>query len=182
MASLLGDYFKKIRLERGLTTGKLALLVGYSIKSQSKGANTLHRFESTGLIREDLLERLAAVLVIDWATVEELMEADCRRFWEQWEAWVSEPIKPYIVVRLMPAILIQQAVPAGLSDEQAERFASSTASTMKKRCCLVLSRRLSIYFNPNGSVEKRCEATPGEDHSTWMQIGIQRFLLKLVKP
>ena len=66
------------------------------------------------------------------------------------------------------------------SVKAAEQYAAKTARALGLRCCLVLSRRISIWLAKEGSVEQVTEAVPGEMNSPYMSIGGRKFLLKVV--
>jgi hypothetical protein len=55
--------------------------------------------------------------------------------------------------------------------EQAETWASAVAGGIKKRCCLVWSRRISCWFNEEGKLTHRSEARPCEPNTPWIKIG-----------
>jgi hypothetical protein len=94
----LATYFQRKRREKNLRLGQVARLVGY--KKVSKGCRRIETFERTGLIASDLLAKLATALEIDQSTVNRLAEEDLR----EWMAWANEPIRPYMVARLMAAV------------------------------------------------------------------------------
>jgi transcriptional regulator with XRE-family HTH domain len=71
MTSHLGTYFKAMRLARGLTLDGLARLTGY--RDRRKVAGRIARFEQEGVVKDELLSRLAAALDVDYPTVEALM-------------------------------------------------------------------------------------------------------------
>jgi hypothetical protein len=87
-------------------------------------------------------------------------------------AWVSEPIKPYLVIRLIAAVYNSRALPPEITTlEQAEKWASAVAAEIKKRCCLVWSRRISCWFSEDGTLTQRTEAVLGEPNTPWIKIG-----------
>jgi len=177
----LGKHFKSVRQERGISLGTLARMIGY--KNVGKGANRINLFEQQGDIKEDLLMKLAEALSIDWLTVEDLIEKDRRQFFTEWNAWANEPITPHVVVRLIAAVYFRQELPrCSSSVEEAEDAAAAIAIRWKKRCCLVLSRRISVWFDEHGLVECRTEAAPGQPNSPFMKLsrGSKNFVLKTV--
>jgi hypothetical protein len=142
MSTNLSRYFQQKRLDRGLMPGHLARLAG--CVNVPKNGSRIRQFELTGSIGREISEKVSAVLEIDPATIEQLIEQDRREFFQAWLAWVSEPIKPYLVIRLMAAIYSSRALPPEITTlEEAEKWASGIAGEMKKRCCLVWSRRIS---------------------------------------
>jgi len=177
MQSQLAAHFRQIRLLKGLKLGQLARLVGYA--NISKGANRINAFEHSGIVHQELLSKLAEVLGIDHQTVEKLAEDDRRQFFAEWNAWANEPIKPYLVIRLMAAIYCPHELPEEIqSVEEAEEYAQSVARKWNKRCCLVLSRRISVWIAADGSIEGVTEAVPGEANTPYAAIGGKTFFTK----
>jgi transcriptional regulator with XRE-family HTH domain len=161
MQSKLAEHFRKTRLSKGLRVGHLARLVGYN--NVSKGANRINKFEGGGDIQAQLLLKLADVLGIDRQTVDRLIEEDRRQFFEEWNAWANEPIHPYVVVRAMAAIYCPHDLPEEIqSVEEAEAYAAALCRKWHVKCCLVLSRRISVWFAEDGSIYDVTEAVPGQ--------------------
>ena len=180
MSSNLGSFFRQERLRKGLSLGQLARLVGY--KNLSSGSNRIHRCERTGIIHQDLLVKIALVLDIDSKTIDQLFDLDRRRLFSEWLSFANEPITPYVVVRLIPAVYMHCPLPDEIcSVEAAEEYASQLSRAKRKRCCLVLSRRYSVWFDEKGKVECRTEAVPGQPNSPYMRTRRGRpFLLRSV--
>jgi transcriptional regulator with XRE-family HTH domain len=74
MSSKVGGYFRAARLARGLTLEALARLTGFA--DARKVAARIARFEQEGIIKDELLARLADALDIDLETVEALVAQD----------------------------------------------------------------------------------------------------------
>jgi hypothetical protein len=55
--------------------------------------------------------------------------------------------------------------------EEAETWASAVAGAIKKRCCLVWSRRISSWFSEDGTLTNRTEAVPSEPNTPWIKVG-----------
>jgi transcriptional regulator with XRE-family HTH domain len=177
MESKLAAHFRKLRLEKGLKLSQLARLAGYS--NISKGANRINAFERSGIVHADLCVKLADVLGIDRPTVDRLIEEDRSQFFEEWNAWANEPINPYLVIRLMAAIYCPHNLPEEIqSVEAAEAYGISVAKKWNKRCCLVLSRRISVWIAADGSIENVTEAVPGEPNTPFTKIGGKTVLSK----
>ncbi|MGO9109930.1 MAG: hypothetical protein ACLP9L_11915 [Thermoguttaceae bacterium] len=178
MTTHLAEYCKKRRLQKGLKLSKVALRVGYqrTERSLSHGCNRLHKFETTGDINIHLFKKLAAALDIDQATINSLLQEDLA----DWLKWANEPIRPYLVVRLMAAIYSQGELPDEVqSVEEAERYASEFAKQHRLRVCLVLSRRVSVYFADDGSFQYASEAVPGgEPNQPYTVICGRRCLMR----
>ena len=165
----------------GLKLSEVALRMGYknTDRSLSHGCNRLHKFETTGDIDRRLFENLMAAMEIDQATVNGLLQEDI----EEWLTWANEPVKPHLVVRLMSAFYSQGELPDEVkSVEDAERYASEFAKQHRLRVCLVLSRRLSVYFADDGSYKYASEAVPGgEPNEPYMVIGGQKCLARIME-
>lgn len=177
MTTHVARYFQKKRIEMGLKLSEVALLMGYqrTARSLSHGCNRLHKFETTGDIDIRQFTKLMAVLEIDQATVNARLQEDLA----DWLAWANEPIRPYLVVRLLAAIYSHAELPDEVqSAEEAERYASEFAKAHKHRVCLVLSRRLSVYFDDDGTFEYVSEAVPGgEPNQPYTVVGNRRCLM-----
>jgi len=179
MESKLSKHFRNVRLAKSLTLGQLTRLVGYT--NISKGANRINAFERGGGVRADLRTKIAEVLGIDPLTVDRLMEEDRRQFFAEWSAWAHEPIRPYLVVRFMAAIYAQHNLPEEIqSVEEAEAYATNVARTRHLRCCLVLSRKISVWIEADGSISRVTEAVPGEVNTPVMRIGNKDCLMRTI--
>ena len=140
----------------------MAKLLGY--KSLPGGANKIIYFEERGIIKPDLMQRLAMVLGIDEATISKLAEEDRREQFERWITWANHPIRAYVSVKLLPAVYTQEQVPLRMIHDQEamERFAAQLARKWKAQAMLVLSRRISIHFSAKGEKLSILEAGPGQ--------------------
>src|SRR5262249_38928315 len=170
MSSNLSRYFQQQRLDRGLKPGQLARLAGCT--NVQKNGSRIRCFELSGSIGQELFEKIAAALEIAAGTIEQLVEQDRKEFYQAWLDGVNEPIQPYLVIRVMAAIYSSRAVPPEITTmEEAETWASAVAGEIKKRCCLVWSRRISCRFSEDGTLTKRTRARPGEPNTPWIKVG-----------
>jgi hypothetical protein len=176
MTTHLATYFAHRRREKGLRLGQVAKLLGYD--NIAKGARRVQTFEQTGDIRAELFTKLAAVLEIDQATVNRLLQEDLA----DWTKWATEPIRPYLVVRLLAAFYSQAELPDEINSvEEAEQYASDFAKEHRLRVCLVLSRRISVYFADDGSFQYASEAVPGGGpNEPYMVVGGRKCLSRLL--
>lgn len=174
MSTHLSRHFERLPLERELRPGQLAALMGCS--NHSKIGGRIKRFEITGSISQELLKKLMAVLDVEDAVVEQLLAADHREYLEKWLDWVNSPIQPYLLLRIMAAIYQKEPIPEALTQEQAENYASNFARENEKKCCLIWSRRLSVWFDSDGVVYDRTEAVPGVMNSLCIRIGSKSLL------
>ncbi len=175
MSTHLSRHFEAQRLAKGLKPSQLARLAGCS--NILKNGNRIRQFELTGQISQELFARIASALAVDPTTVERLVEQDRREFFDAWLKWVNEPITPYLVIRLIPAVYFRRAVPPSMTTmAEAEAWASMVAREERKRCCLVWSRRVSCWFSEkDGGLYARTEAVPGESNEPRMRIGGKAF-------
>lgn len=167
----LERHFEGERIRQEVTLNELARRCGY--QNVTKGCNRIRRFEETGKIDEELLLKLAKQLGIEHSTIRELMRQDREEFVANWNAWADEPVPMKIVIRWIPAVYSGRSVPAEITtQEAAEVFASQQARHWHKKVCLVVSRRLSVWFDEQGQVNCRNTAMPDDDHNQpWMSIG-----------
>jgi hypothetical protein len=173
MSTHLSRHFERLRLERGLRPGQLAGLMGCS--NQPKIGGRIRQFEITGSISQELLKKLMAVLDVEDAVVEQLLAADHREYLEKWLDWANSPIQPYLLLRIMAAIYQKEPIPEALTQEQAENYASNFARENGKKCCLIWSGRLSVWFDSDGVVYDRTEAVLGVLNTTCSRIGSKSF-------
>lgn len=158
----LERHFESERLRQGATLNELARRCGY--QNVTKGCNRIRRFEETGKINDALLLKLAEQLGIEHSTIRELMRQDREEFVANWNAWADEPVPMKIIIRWIPAVYSGRSVPTEITtQEDAEIFASEQARQWKKKICLVVSRRLSVWFDEQGHVNCRTTATPDDE-------------------
>ena len=167
--SHLGKFFKTRRVEKGLSLGAAARILGY--KNPTRGANRIQRFEGGGKITPDLFGRLAEVLEIGPDEIQQRMNED----YQDWLAWADEPIRPFVVVRLLACVYQRVQLPDdALTEEASEAFAAEVAGEKRMKAWLVLSRRASVYFDAEGRKGGRIEATPEMPCEPYAVIGGKR--------
>ena len=179
MESQLSKHFRETRLDKGIRVSHLARLCGYA--NLSRGSRRIHNFESGGSIHRPLLMKMAEALGIDRSKVEALVEEDRHQFFLEWNEWANEPIRPYLVVRMMAAVYCQHRLPPEIeSVEEAEAFAADFSKTHGLKSCLVLSRKISVWFSENGSIKNVTEAVPGSFNVPVMKVGSRHCTNKVV--
>ena len=167
--SHLGQLFRNRRFERNLSLGELAGRLGY--QNVSKGANKISAFEAGGKVHPDLLAKLAEVLEITADEIQQRLHED----YQAWLTWANEPMRPLVVVRLLACVYQRVQIPDNaLQPEAAEAFAAKIALEERKKTWLVLSRRVSIYFDVDGNKRGRIEATPDMPCEPFVTIGGRR--------
>lgn len=89
----------------------------------------------------------------------------------QWNDWVNQPIKPYLVVRMKWGFYVKQDLPAEVeTSDDIRSYASSVAKRLNKKLCLVMSRRISMWYEEDGTCEKFTEAQPGTPNVPTMRV------------
>jgi transcriptional regulator with XRE-family HTH domain len=165
----LSRYFRQRRQALGLRFGDLARRMGY--KSLPGVCNKLVRFEEQGDISLELFNKLAAVLEIDEATIRQLAAQDRREQLEQWTHWANQPIEPKVILRIMPAVYWSHRIPQHLTTiEEMEAFAQTLTKEKHMKGCLIVSRRLAVYFDERGEKYFVQEAAPGEHVGPYMRL------------
>jgi hypothetical protein len=132
-------------------------------------------------VTADLLDTLAAALEIGIATVERLIEQDRHEALRAWEAWGSEPVPIRLIVKYLPAVYGTVPLPQEITTpEQAEAFACVYAKKNRRKVCLALSRRHSVWIDKDGQVYARTEATPHDPNVPFMRLkgSGTRFLMR----
>ena len=167
--SHVSSLFRRRRVDRGLTTGQLARLLGYS--NVNKGSNRITRFEGGGKVAPDLMVRLASALEVTPDEIRLAIGEDYR----DWLAWANQPIRPYLVLRYLACVYQRIELPDdALEPDAAEQFASDLARERKFKVCLVLTRRLSLWYDATGREYARTEATPEMPCEPYAVIGGKR--------
>jgi len=161
MVKLTGKYLKEERLKQNLNTAELSRLIGY--KNVSKGMNRIVDLERENIIIPEVLFKIVEALNLDHSFVNSLIKKDRDEDKKEFEKWVSEPIKMYYVIRIIPAIYMSYDLPSYINRENdAINFVAETAREKHKKCCLVLSRKEKIFFDEDGQVEGRFETEYGD--------------------
>jgi hypothetical protein len=169
MATHLSNYFWQRRLQLNLRVGDVVRRMGY--RSIFGVSNKIVMFEETGDIPADLFKKMAAVLSIDEPTIQRLMERDWQDFVEEWDEWADQPIQPHLVIRAIPGVFIRQSLPDGMeSAGDMERYATGYAKERHKKVWLVLSRRLTVFYDEDGVRKAVQRAVPGKMNSPYMQV------------
>lgn len=169
MKSLLAEHFQQIRLQKGIRLGPLARLCGY--KNVSKGARRIDNFEKGGKIHGTLLLKLFDVLGIDKGTVASLIEQDRQQYLQEWNEWADTPIRPVLILGHIGGFGWTKRLPEGMTRDEAEQHAAGIATETDRPIVLVLSRRLSISFDRDGSRTSVNETKPGEMNVPYLRFG-----------
>jgi hypothetical protein len=99
-----------------------------------------------------------------------LIEQDRREFIQRWNKWADEPITPHLVVRVIPGVYFEEEIAEGVRTTEAMvQYAADYARRLRKKVWLVLSRRLTIYFEEDGTKHVQ-KAVPGRCNTPFMQL------------
>ena len=151
----------------------MARRLGYS--NLSKGCRRISAVEDGGPANPpDLPSRIVEILGISDETVKQMLHRD----FEMWQAWLNEPVAMRMVIRLMAAVYSPHTIPPSITTaDEAEAYARQIAKERRLKVCLVLSRRVSVWIDNDGSIVARTEAEAGLPNMPFMQIGSKKFLL-----
>lgn len=173
----LANYLREKRQRQGVSLGELARRIGYS--NICKGCRRLDQFERTGhATRKDLPQRMGLALGVGDDVVQRLAWLD----YADWQAWLNEPVPMRLIVRWLPGIYVDEAVPADVRPDAAERWASKVAIEQHRQVCLVVSRRLSIWFDEKGAVVARTETQAEEPNVPTAKVGGRPFEIGRMMP
>ncbi len=156
MSRRIGEYFRQRRMEKGLNIAQLAEAVG--LTNSNKHARRIGAFEESGCTAPDLLARLMKALDIDQATLRRLAHED----YKQWLSDANKPVAPYVVRRMLfggGPLNVPEYVQ---SVQGAEHYATLLARYFQMDVCLILSRRIKVWFTKDGEIQEIVEAAPGD--------------------
>ena len=169
MSTHLSNFFKQKRIALGLRLPDVARRCGY--QNVSKGSNRIDRFEQTGDVHPILYVKLAAALGIDAETCDRLNGEDARQARREWLEYINTPIESHIVFRAIPGVFIGKDLPEGCETiEEMEEAASDFARRSGTLMWLIVSRKLTIRFDTDGSKMSVEEATPDHPNSPSMRL------------
>ena len=152
--SHLSEHFKQRRLKKKLRLADLAKAVGY--RNVVRGIRRIDTFEQTGVAHSDLLAKLAAALDVDRTTVTRLAYEDYR----DWFAAVSKPGTPCVISRI-PFGGGRQLPEKLKTAEAREKYAANFARKCGMEMCLMVNRRIKVWFSSDGSFKEVVEEVPG---------------------
>lgn len=151
----MARHFQERRIEMRLSLTQLAKIVGYT--NVSKGHRKIDDFERTGRCHPNLFGKLSAALGIDEGTRNRMEFLDYRD-------WLTSPANPPTPYLLRSPIRGCIGLPEELATvEEMERYASDHARRHGTAVCLVLSKRIWVRFDKDGSLKEVIEAQPPEN-------------------
>jgi hypothetical protein len=170
MGTRLGTYVRTQRFTQGIRLGQLARMIG--CKNISKGAGQINRFEIEGHVNAHLLQKIVDALGLDPMVINQLIDEDRDDAQRAWNAWADEVIRPYLVARVMAAVYCSGQLPDdALAPAAAETYASSYAKEHGWKVCLVMTNRVSIWFDETGRLTGRDVAQPGVPNGPYVTLG-----------
>lgn len=148
MPTLVGAFIEEQRRLAGLSRSQLATLIGY--QNVSKGASRITELEREGARTPDVLQRVVAALRLNEGDVLTLVEEDQRRAREAWKRWADEPVAPVLRSRPFPALWCGEALPVGLTRDEAIAHARSRAVERRWVYVLMWNRREVVWCDTDG--------------------------------
>ena len=172
MTSHLGTYVRRQRENLSLSRGDVARAMGR--RNVSKACRRLLDLETQGKCDREFWRALRAVVSFEDAEITRAVQRDR----EEHERWLDEPVPMQVVIRWMAAVYSTVELPPGAADDpvKAKAFACEVARERHRKVCLVVSRRLRVWFDETGRGTAR---TGPETPGPFMQLKGRRFLLTI---
>ena len=178
MTNYLGEWFWERRAERQWSLAEVARRLGY--RNVSKGCNKLLRLEREGVVDDEFLRRLAAVLGVSEGVVRYLTRQDRNEYLRLWREWVEQPTPIRIAMRAIPGFMVEVAMPDNVATpEQAVAYAQTLAATKHKKVFVTVSRREMVGVTELGEVNGHFYARPDADPCPLMSLGRVKFLFRV---
>lgn len=169
MTTHLGRYIKQKRVEKNINTADLAKRMGY--KNTNKGVRRVIDLEREGVVHPDVLNKIVKALELDKDHINALIKKDRQELEEEFEKWVSEPIKPYYILRIIPTIYSSYDLPINFpTEEQSIEYVAGIAKEKQKKALLCLSRRENVSINEKGEVIGKFKTTMEDAHYPYTRI------------
>ena len=169
MTTKLSGYIKQERVNQGLNFGELAKLMGY--KNISRGMRRAIDLEREGVVHPEVLEKIIKALELDRNIIDRYIKEDNEQKRREFEEWLSEPIQPYYILRIIPAIYQSYDLPGNFStEEEAAEYVAGIAKEKQKKALLCLSRREKISINEKGEIMGKIKTTIENAHYPYTRI------------
>ena len=163
----------RYRVNKHLNFRQLAELCGY--KNSNKWSIKICSFEREGFGPDEMIRKLIESLQVPIDDVKKANQKDLDKL----QAWLDEPVPMELLIKPLPGVYIRVDIPDEIdSDEKAVDFAASRALHFKSESCLILSRKKSIWFNPDGSLKFTEENQDGVSQPS-MSVGNKQFVFEL---
>jgi len=158
MTTKLAGYIKQERVKRGLNYAQVSRKMGYS--NNNKGMRRIIDLEREGVVHPEVLEKIIDALKLDRDYINQLIQEDKEQQRREFEEWVNTPIDWHLIIRWMPAVYGERAIPGYVkTEDEAIEYAREVAREYKSMVWLILSRKENIHIYPNGSIRSRNEVT-----------------------
>ncbi len=158
MTTKLAGYIKQERIKQGLNYAEVSRKMGYT--NFNKGMRRIIDLEREGIVHPEVLEKIIDVLDLDQEYIDILILKDRQEYEEEFEKWLSEPIKPYYTLRVMPSIYLSYNLPGNFSTEkEATEYVAKIAKEKKFKAWVNLSRREKIYITEKGEIRGKIKTT-----------------------
>ena len=154
-SSNLSNYFKELRVKRGLSPGVLASLI--SRNNIPKVGNIIRTFEISGQINSHWFELLVSELKPNPILMEQKIKADIEDERNSWNEYISKPIDPFLTIRYIPGFYGTKKVPFCFlnSRNDAEEWAATELKKFRAKGFLDWSREEQTIFDKGGSNPRR---------------------------
>jgi hypothetical protein len=136
-------------------------------------ADRLVRLEREGVDTRGLLNDVVRVLGLDAIEIRRLVGEDERERLEKFQRWLDEPVMPVLYERVIPGVVLRVWIPdayAQASRDVLEAYAADFARRARHKVCLQLTNRYSTWFEEDGTVGARSDATLGEIITPFMTL------------
>lgn len=158
MTTKMAGYIKQERIKKGLNYAELSRKMGY--KNLNKGMRRVIDLEREGIVHSEVLEKVVDALNLDREYVNALIKKDRQEQEEEFEKWLSEPIRPYYILRIIPTIYQSYDIPINFpTEEQIINYVAEIAKEKQKQALLCLSRRENVSINEKGEVTGKFKTT-----------------------
>jgi len=169
MTTHLGTYIKQKRVEKNINTADLAKKMGY--KNLNKGTRRIIDLEREGIVHSEVLEKIAAALNLDRNHINALINKDRQEQEEEFEKYLSEPVRPYYILRIIPTIYQSYDIPINFpTEEQIINYVAEIAKEKQKQALLRLSRRENVSINEKGEVTGKFKTTMENAHYPYTRL------------
>lgn len=171
MSSHLGQYVLRQREKLGIGRGQLAGMLGY--RNLGKGSKRIMDLEQHGACTEKFWHKIEEALHLEGEEVAKAVHQD----WLDYQSWLDEPVPMELVIRYMPAVYgtVDLSADVAADPQKAEEYACRVAREKKCRVTLVVSRRLSVWIDEQGTVYSRTEARNGQPNAPYSVVGGKAF-------
>ena len=143
--------------------------MGYT--NVNKGMRRIIDLEREGIVHPEVLEKVDGALNLDREYVNALIKKDREEYEEEFERWLSESIKPYYTLRIIPTIYQSYDLPGNFStEEEAAEYVAGIAKEKQKKALLCLSRREKNYISEEGEIMGKIKTIIENAHYPYTRI------------